>query len=64
MKRSAPRASGPGNNTGELPERARVILQRLKKLYPERRCELQWSTPLQLAVAAILSAQCTDKRVN
>lgn len=45
-------------------DRAREILRRLKKLYPHRKCELNWSTPLQLAVAAILSAQCTDKRVN
>ena len=44
--------------------RARILLRRLKKEYPAAKCELDWSTPLELAVATILSAQCTDKRVN
>ena len=44
--------------------RAGAILRRLKKEYPDATCELDWSTPLELAVATILSAQCTDKRVN
>lgn len=44
--------------------RAKQILQRLRKRYPDAKCELDWSTPLELAVATILSAQCTDKRVN
>ena len=44
--------------------RAAAILRRLKKEYPDATCELDWSTPLELAVATILSAQCTDKRVN
>ena len=44
--------------------RAAEILRRLKKEYPDAKCELDWSTPLELAVATILSAQCTDKRVN
>ena len=44
--------------------RAKTILRRLRKTYPDARCELDWSTPLELAVATILSAQCTDKRVN
>ncbi len=44
--------------------RARILLRRLKKAYPDAKCELDWSTPLELAVATILSAQCTDKRVN
>jgi endonuclease-3 len=44
--------------------RAAAILRRLKKVYPDAKCELDWSTPLELAVATILSAQCTDKRVN
>ena len=44
--------------------RAAAILRRLKKEYPDAKCELDWSTPLELAVATILSAQCTDKRVN
>ena len=44
--------------------RAAAILRRLKQEYPDAKCELDWSTPLELAVATILSAQCTDKRVN
>ena len=40
------------------------ILQRLKEEYPEACCALDHRTPLQLLVATILSAQCTDKRVN
>ena len=44
--------------------RAQDILRRLRRAYPDARCELDWRTPLELAVATILSAQCTDKRVN
>ncbi len=44
--------------------RAKTILRRLRKEYPNAKCELDWGTPLELAVATILSAQCTDKRVN
>lgn len=44
--------------------RAAEVLKRLRKKYPGARCELDFSTPLELAVAAILAAQCTDKRVN
>lgn len=41
-----------------------TVLRRLKKLYPDAKCSLDWSTPVELLVATILSAQCTDKRVN
>ncbi len=40
------------------------ILDRLKREYPDAHCELDFSNPLQLLIATILSAQCTDKRVN
>ncbi|NJN03860.1 MAG: endonuclease III [Leptolyngbyaceae cyanobacterium SL_1_1] len=40
------------------------ILSRLKQLYPEATCSLDYETPVQLLVATILSAQCTDERVN
>src|SRR4028119_27888 len=40
------------------------ILIRLKRLYPEAPCTLNYETPVQLLVATILSAQCTDERVN
>lgn len=45
-------------------ERVRPILRSLKKLYPEAGCSLRHADPLELLVATILSAQCTDKRVN
>ncbi len=45
-------------------ERARKLVEALPRVYPEAHCELDFKTPLQLLVATILSAQCTDKRVN
>ena len=47
-----------------LVRRARRTNRELAVLYPDARCELDFSTPLELAVATVLSAQCTDKRVN
>lgn len=47
-----------------LQRRAAEILERLRKHIPDLRCELDFTNPLELAVAAILAAQCTDKRVN
>src|SRR5450631_1123216 len=47
-----------------LVRRARAINRALTDLYPDAHCELDFATPLQLVVATILSAQCTDKRVN
>jgi len=44
--------------------RAKEIIRRLRRHYPETRCALRYQTPLQLLVATILSAQCTDKKVN
>lgn len=44
--------------------RAVRIVRGLRRLYPEAHCELDYSNPLELLVATILSAQCTDKRVN
>ena len=43
---------------------ASVVYDRLLALYPDAHCELDFNTPFQLLVATILSAQCTDKRVN
>lgn len=45
-------------------ERADEVVRRLPKIYPDAHCELDYSNPLELLVATILSAQCTDKRVN
>lgn len=44
--------------------RTRQLLRALQKTYPDAHCELNHSNPLELLVATILSAQCTDKRVN
>jgi len=48
----------------ETKNRARKIVRALKKTYPDVECALQFETPFQLLVATILSAQCTDERVN
>jgi endonuclease III len=47
-------------------KRARLqkIIECLQKAYPDAHCELNYSNPLQLLIATILSAQCTDKQVN
>jgi endonuclease-3 len=47
-----------------LTRRARRINKELGQLYPNAHCELNFSNPLELSVATILSAQCTDKKVN
>ena len=41
-----------------------VLLERLYRLYPDPQCELNFTNPLELLIATILSAQCTDVRVN
>jgi endonuclease-3 len=53
-------------NSGKVrtKERLSSIIQRLAEVYPTAHCELDFKTPFQLLVATILSAQCTDKRVN
>ena len=60
-KRPAQRRKKRGK---ELKAHALEILARLKREYPDAHCELDFETPLQLLIATILSAQCTDKRVN
>src|ERR1700722_11352655 len=45
-------------------ERLEAITEKLREAYPNAHCELDFQTPFQLLVATILSAQCTDKRVN
>lgn len=47
-----------------LPERVAAISTGLKTLYPQAKCALHFENPLQLLIATILSAQCTDVRVN
>ena len=50
--------------TDELRKRAKRIVSLLKKQYPDAKCALNYENPLQLLVATVLSAQCTDVRVN
>ena len=45
-------------------ERATALVEAFARVYPEAHCELDFSNPLELLIATILSAQCTDKRVN
>ena len=54
----------PRETAAAKKERAKQICIALKRTYPGAHCELSFSNPLQLLVATILSAQCTDKRVN
>ena len=48
----------------ELGKRAKAMYRVLSKRYPDVKCELDFQSPFQLLVAVVLSAQCTDKRVN
>ena len=48
----------------QLKEHAAAVIAKLGKIYPDAHCELDFTNPLELLVATILSAQCTDKRVN
>jgi endonuclease-3 len=48
----------------ELKKRTRAVIRRLKRAYPGAKCSLNHSNPFELLVATILSAQCTDERVN
>jgi endonuclease III len=49
---------------GPNPTRVRIILKKLQEAYPEAVCELKHQNPFQLLISTILSAQCTDVRVN
>jgi endonuclease-3 len=54
----------PGRMARPDPERVQAILAILERIHPEARTALEFGTPLQLLIATILSAQCTDERVN
>jgi endonuclease-3 len=58
------RAKRPRIAKGALGPHAAEVFSRLKGAHPDAHCELNHETPLQLLMATILSAQCTDKRVN
>ena len=54
----------PRETAAAKKERTMKIIAALQRTYPTAHCELNFASPLQLLVATILSAQCTDKRVN
>ncbi len=54
----------PQESLVERKARSLEILKRLRDTYPEAHCELEFSNPLELLVATILSAQCSDRQVN
>lgn len=60
------RAVVPKLKKTQMPDgrRVKAILEQLHELYPDAKCALDFQTPLQLLIATILSAQCTDERVN
>jgi endonuclease-3 len=66
-KRKAPRPSaapGPARAAGATPKRVAAILAKLDEAYPKVTCALEHDNAFQLLIATILSAQCTDVRVN
>ena len=54
----------PRNELTPTPEYVAELITRLRAAYPDAHCALDYETPIQLLVAVILSAQCTDERVN
>ena len=62
-KRSESRAAGP-QTAGTNPQRVHAILQKLDEAYPNVNCALVHENAFQLLISTILSAQCTDERVN
>src|SRR6266852_8743096 len=69
-KRKAPKparketADKTGRAAGTDPKRVAAILAKLDDAYPDANCELKHENPFQLLISTILSAQCTDVRVN
>jgi endonuclease III len=57
----SPTYTGP---TPGSPEQVKAIITELRRLYPDAKCSLNFSNPLELMVATQLAAQCTDERVN
>lgn len=54
----------PRETAAARAERTQAFIQLLMRTYPTAHCELDYTNPLELLIATILSAQCTDKRVN
>jgi endonuclease-3 len=63
-KKQAGTVSGRRLSLAQRRELANKVVETLRRLYPDARCSLDYRTPLQLLIATILSAQCTDERVN
>lgn len=63
MTKSAGDKNGRGFSPPD-PARVKAVLAELARLYPKAKCALEFRTPWELLVATILSAQCTDQRVN
>src|SRR5216683_7834660 len=63
-KKPKSKKSAAGKARGATPRRIRAILEKLDAAYPAATCALQHANPFQLLVSTILSAQCTDERVN
>ncbi|GCE24619.1 endonuclease III [Dictyobacter alpinus] len=61
MNLAAPIYTGP---TPGSPEQVNAIIAELRRLYPQAKCSLDFSNPVELLIATQLSAQCTDERVN
>jgi endonuclease III len=64
--KTAAKAGKPRGGTLDQtsPKRVAAILQKLDEAYPDATCELKHASPFQLLISTILSAQCTDVRVN
>jgi endonuclease-3 len=62
--KASPKAVAGSKAAGTKPERVREILQKLDEAYPNVTCALDHETAFQLLISTILSAQCTDERVN
>jgi len=63
-KMKAARAGNASRAAGTAPKRVAAILAKLDDAYPDANCELKHENPFQLLISTILSAQCTDVRVN
>lgn len=64
MADSQPHRSPPKKPISQQRIRTGRLFERLKVAYPDARCSLNYTSPLELLVATVLSAQCTDERVN
>lgn len=64
VKKAAPKKTARKRSVKPTPAYAATIYERLAEHYPNAHCALDFTSPFQLLIATILSAQCTDKRVN